>query len=188
MADSVELLLDPLSELFLLEDWAALEAAGLPNQSRHQSFSNSPHVTLAAAGRIDDSFDARLAIAGQGGPAELVTAGFLVFPTRRKYVLARPVIAGDALTGLHRRIWAALDGVADPVPTTVPGAWTPHITLGHGLTADQLAAAIGILRDRAPERLRAGAVRRWDAQEKRLILLAGGGDAGLTGSGDVGAQ
>ena len=49
MADSVELLLDPPSELVLLEDWAVLEAAGLPNQSRHLSFSNSPHVTLAAA-------------------------------------------------------------------------------------------------------------------------------------------
>ncbi|WP_247827457.1 2'-5' RNA ligase family protein [Arthrobacter antioxidans] len=187
MADSVELLLDPPSELVLLEDWAALEAAGLPNQSRHQSFSNSPHVTLAAAGRIDDPYDARLATAAQDGPMELATAGFLVFPTRRKYVLARQVVAGDALTGLHHRIWAALDGVEDPVPTTVPGAWTPHITLGHGLTADQLAAALGILRDRAPDRLRAGAVRRWDAQEKRLVLL-GGGDAWTAGSGDVGPQ
>ncbi|PPB48704.1 hypothetical protein C4K88_13380 [Arthrobacter pityocampae] len=187
MADSVELLLDPPSETFLLEDWAALEAAGLPNQSRHLSFSNSPHITLAAAGRIDDRYDAFLACAAQDGPTGLVTAGFLVFPTRRKYVLARQVIGSDALTGLHRRIWAALDGVEDPVPTTVPGAWTPHITLGHGLTADQLAAALGILRDRPAEGLRAGAVRRWDAQEKQLVLLGGGG-AGAAASGDVRAE
>ncbi|MHA7283309.1 2'-5' RNA ligase family protein [Arthrobacter sp. TMS2-4] len=188
MADSVELLLDPPSELVLLEDWAVLEAAGLPNQSRHQSFSNSPHVTLAAAGRIDDRYDALLADAAQDGPTDLATAGFLVFPTRRKYVLARQVVAADDLTALHHRIWTALDGVDEPVPTTVPGTWTPHITLGHGLTADQLAAALGILRDRAPERLRAGAVRRWDAHGKRLILLGGGDEAPAAASGDVGAQ
>ncbi|WP_434995177.1 2'-5' RNA ligase family protein [Arthrobacter sp. Ld5] len=188
MADSVELLLDPPSELVLLEDWAVLEAAGLPNQSRHLSFSNSPHVTLAAAGRIDDRYDARLADAARGGPTELAAAGFLVFPTRRRYVLARQVIGSDALTGLHRRIWAALEGVDDPAPTTVPGAWTPHITLGHGLTADQLATAIGLLRDRAAERLGAGAVRRWDAHEKRLILLGGDEEVPAAASGDVGAQ
>ncbi|MHA7240467.1 2'-5' RNA ligase family protein [Arthrobacter sp. TMS1-12-1] len=188
MADSVELLLDAPSELVLLEDWAALEAAGLPNQSRHRSFSNAPHVTLAAAGRIDDSHDARLASAAQGDRMELVTGGFLVFPTRRHYVLARQVVPGTALTGLHRRVWSALDRVADPVPTTVPEAWTPHITLGHGLTADQLAAALGVLRDRSPQRLRAGAVRRWDAHEKRLILLADGGGAEVGESEDVGTQ
>ncbi|MHA7210447.1 2'-5' RNA ligase family protein [Arthrobacter sp. MDT1-65] len=173
MADSVELLLGPASEGFLLEDWAALEAAGLPNQSQHQSFSNAPHITLAAAARIDDRYDADLAAAA-GDALELVTAGFLVFPTRRKFVLARQVVADVDLTELHRRLWAALDGVPDAVPTTVPGAWTPHITLGHGLTADQLAVALGILRDRQLGRLDAGIVRRWDAKEKRLVLLAGG--------------
>ncbi len=173
MADSVELLLDPASDRFLLEDWAALEAEGLPNQSQHQSFSNAPHITLAAAARIDDRYDDDLAAAAGNDALDLTTAGFLVFPTRRSFVLARQVVAGAALTGLHRRIWSALDGVADPVPTTVRGAWTPHITLAHGLTADQLAAALGILRTRPPERLTAGVTRRWDAREKRLILLGG---------------
>lgn len=188
MADSVELLLDPASDLVLLEDWAALEAEGLPNQSRHQSFSNAPHITLAAAARIDDRYDADLAAAAEGDPLELVTAGFLVFPTRRAFVLARQVVADADLTGLHRRIWFALDGVAGPVPTTVRGSWTPHITLAHGLTADQLAAALGILRTRPPESLTAGATRRWDAKEKRLVLLGGGGIDWSQGSGDVRAQ
>ena len=35
---------------------------------------------------------------------ELAIAGLLVFPTRRKYVLARQVVAADALTALHRRV------------------------------------------------------------------------------------
>ena len=174
MADDVELLLAPASEAFLLEDWAALEAAGLPNQSQHQSFSNAPHITLAAAARIDDRYDVDLASAAEGDALELVMAGFLVFPTRRKFVLARHVVADAALTELHLRIWHALDGVPDAVPTTVPGAWTPHITLGHGLTADQLASALDLLRHRPPERLDAGIVRRWDANEKRLVLLGGG--------------
>ena len=50
------------------------------------------------------------------------------------------------------------------------------------------SAALGILRDRAPERLRAGAVRRWDAHGKRLILLGGDDEAPAAASGDVGAQ
>jgi 2'-5' RNA ligase len=181
MADSIELLLDPSSDLRLLEDWSALEAAGLPNQSRHQSFSNAPHITLAAATRIDDRYDADLAAASVGPALELVTAGFLVFPTRRKFVLARQVVADTALTALHRRVWFALEGVPEAVPTTVRGAWTPHITLGHGLTAEQLGAALELLRDRPPARLTAGIVRRWDAKEKRLILLGGGGRPAQSG-------
>lgn len=187
MADSVELLLDPASDLFLLEDWAALEAEGLPNQSRHQSSSNAPHITLAAATRIDDRYDDDLAAAAEDDPLELTTAGFLVFPTRRKFVLARQVVADAALAGLHRRVWFALDGVPDAVPTTVRGSWTPHITLAHGLTADQLAAALGILRNRPPGRLGAGVLRRWDAQEKRLVLLGGGG-VQWRASGALGSQ
>lgn len=175
MADSVELLLDPASHAFLLEDWAALEAGSLPNQSQHQSFSNAPHLTLAAATPIDERYDAELADAAEGEALELATAGFLVFPTRRKYVLARHVVGGAALADLHGRIWAALDGVEGAVPTTVPGAWTPHITVAHGLTAEQLAAALEILRHRASGSLTAGMVRRWDAREKRLVLLGGGG-------------
>lgn len=175
MADSVELLLGPASHGFLLEDWAALEAEGLPNQSQHQSFSNAPHITLAAATRIDDTYDDALAAATGAAELTLTTAGFLVFPTRRKFVLARQVVADDPLIEAHRSIWRALEGIADPVPTTVPGAWTPHITLSHGLTAEQLAAALGVLRGRPAEGLTAGVTRRWDAREKRLVLLGGGG-------------
>ncbi|MUK02360.1 2'-5' RNA ligase family protein [Vibrio cholerae] len=187
MTDSVELLLDPSSDRFLREDWEALEAEGLPNQSRHQSSSNAPHITLAAATRIDDRYDERLA-AVVDGQVPLVTAGFLVFPTRRSFVLARQIVAGDALTDLHRRVWGALDGVEGAVPTTASGAWTPHVTVAHGLSAEQLAAALGVLRNRPSEQLVAGIVRRWDAQEKRLVLLGGGGVRRPSGSGDLGAQ
>lgn len=188
MADSVELLLDPASDSFLLDDWAALEAADLPNQSRHQSWSNSPHITLAAATRIDDRYDDDLASAAEGEALRLSGTGLLVFPTRRKFVLARQVVADVALTGLHRRIWLALDGVAEPVPTTIRGVWTPHITLAHGLTAAQIATALDILRDRPPEQLTAGVVRRWDSAQKRLVLLGGGGVDWPSGSGGSAAD
>lgn len=175
MADDVELLLDPASHRFLLEDWAALEAEDLPNLGRHQSFSNAPHITLAAATRIDDRYDDELAASVGGDPLTLVTAGLLVFPGRRKFVLGRHVIADEALTDLHRRVWRALDGVEDQVPTTVRGSWTPHITISHGLTAEQLAAAFVILKNRPVERLTGGIVRRWDAKGQKLVTLGGGG-------------
>lgn len=175
MADDVELLLDPASDLVLHGDWDALEAEGLPNQGRHQSFSNAPHITLAAAPRIDDRFDVDLAAAVEGDALNLVTAGLLVFPGRRKFVLARHVVAGEELARLHRRVWSVLHEVADPVPTTVPHGWTPHITISHGLTAEQLAAAFVILKDRRVGQLTGGIIRRWDAKEKRLVALGGGG-------------
>lgn len=175
MADSIELLLDPASHCFLLEDWATLEAEGLPNQSQHRSFSNAPHITLAAAARIDARYDDALAQTVEDIAVPLTTAGFLVFPTRRAFVLARQVVADTALSEVHRSVWGALDGIAEPVPTTVPGAWTPHITLAHKLSAEQLAVALGVLRDRPAHPLNAGIMRRWDAQEKRLVLLGGGG-------------
>lgn len=175
MADSVELLLDPESHDLLLDDWSALEAEDLPNQGRHQSFSNAPHITLAAATRIDARYDADLAAAAAGPALTLVTAGLLVFPTRRKFVLARHVVADVALTALHRRVWFALEAVAEPVPTTVRGSWTPHITIAHGLTAEQLAAACVILKNRPVDRLGSGTVRRWDAKNQQLVTLGGGG-------------
>ncbi|THJ68636.1 2'-5' RNA ligase family protein [Arthrobacter echini] len=174
MADSVELLLDPAADLFIREDWATLERAGLPNLSNHGSGSNAPHITLVAASRIDDRYDEELAAASQGAPFEIATAGFIVFPTRRKFVLARQVVASTALGGLHSRIWSALDGLAGSVPLTVRESWTPHITLAHSLTSDQLAAAFDVLRERKPERLGAGPVRRWDSHDKRIILFGGG--------------
>lgn len=173
MADSVELLLDASADLFIREDWAALEHEGLPNLSRHGSASNAPHVTLAAASRIDDRYDADLTAAATAAPPGLVTAGFIVFPMRRKFVLARQVVVDQNLTNLHHRIWCALNGLSDAVPTTRAGVWTPHLTLSHSLTAEQLADALGVLRERTPERLRTGPVRRWDALEKQLILLGG---------------
>jgi 2'-5' RNA ligase len=175
MADDVELLLDPASDLVLHGDWDALEAEDLPNQGRHPSFSNAPHITLAAAPRIDDRYDVDLAAAVEGPALTLLTAGLLVFPGRRKFVLARHVVADAAVSALHRRVWFALEEVADPVPTTIRGAWTPHITISHGLTAEQLAAALVILRNRPAERLVGGIVRRWDAKEKKLVTLGGGG-------------
>lgn len=174
MTDSVELLLEPEAERYVLEDWAVLEREGLPNLSRHGSWSNAPHITLAAASRIHDRYDAGLATAAISDPFELVVGGFLVFPTRRKFVLARQIVTGDALSDLHRRVWSALDGLPDSVPLTEGGLWTPHITLAHSMTAGQLAAALDVLRERAPERLGAGPVRRWDSREKRVVLLAGG--------------
>jgi 2'-5' RNA ligase len=175
MADSIELLLDPASNASVLEDWAALETADLPNQSRHQSFSNAPHITLAAAARIDDGYDDALVEAVEGGELTLASAGFLVFPTRRKFVLARQVVADRPVVKLYDRVWRALAGVPDAVPTTVRGAWTPHITVAHGLTAEQVATALELLRHRPQEHLTTSLVRRWDAQEKRLVLLGGGG-------------
>ncbi|WP_026549452.1 2'-5' RNA ligase family protein [Arthrobacter sp. Br18] len=171
MTDSVELLLDPVAQNAVLEDWKALEDTGLPNSSRHASWSNSPHITLAAAARIDAEHDAGLAAAAQALPIALATAGLLVFPTRNKFVLARQVVCSPAMMELHRRIWAVL-AVAHPVPTTMAGQWTPHLTLARGLTAEELARAAAAISRRELPPLHAVAARRWDSVGKAVVLLA----------------
>ncbi|WP_049822571.1 2'-5' RNA ligase family protein [Arthrobacter sp. H41] len=171
MTDSVELLLDPSGEHAVLEDWRALEDLDLPNQSRHASSSNSPHLTLLAAARIDAGHDAGLASAVQGLPYALATAGLLVFPTKHKYVLARQVVPSPEMIRLHQRIWS-VHAAADPAPNTAPGRWTPHITLARGLSAEQLGQAVAAVARRELPPLSAVAARRWDGGAKVVVPLA----------------
>ena len=92
----------------------------------------------------------------------------------RGLVLVRLVVVRAELLDLHARVHAALEPSEHDARHTTPGHWTPHVTLAHRMTPDQLARAIEVL-DEAPTapldgaRLVAG--RRWDGTAKVVTEL-----------------
>ena len=173
--DSIELLVDDDTEAALRSEWALLEAAGLPNAGRTTSETNRPHVTLVAASVLDDRSDA--AAAAVPLPLAFRTGGLIVFPGPRTSVLSRLVVASEPLLALQG-IVAALPSASPPVPTSLAGAWTAHLTLARRLGSDELARAVDVLRGHPEVEGSFTALRRWDATARVTTLLAGGDAAG----------
>jgi 2'-5' RNA ligase len=174
---SLELLLDDGTSAAVREQWDRLAAAGLPSQARHAGDSNAPHVTVAVrTGALPGDLDAEIARAAGPLPLALVVGGLLVF-ARRRCVLARAVVPSAELLGLHAGVHDVLEArVATTGPSAAfldPGAWTPHVTLARGLSADQVGVAVGLLSPVADLAANAVALRRWDAGARRTWVVAG---------------
>ncbi|MHA7273470.1 MULTISPECIES: 2'-5' RNA ligase family protein [unclassified Arthrobacter] len=168
--DSIELLLDEGSEQFILREWEALQAAGLPSRASHRSPHNRPHITLVAAPAITGNRDEQTG-AGLNLPLAFTCGGMLLFNAGRKgYVLARQVICTAELLMLHRGVHDA-GAVAGAAHTSLPGRWIPHITLANAVPGEQLAAALDVVGAPMPEGSVVGA-RRWDSQAKTITSLA----------------
>lgn len=173
---SLELLFDDAAEASVRADWDRLTEAGLPSSGRHRSVSNLPHITLVAAPSLAPAtvagVDDRVAAAAGFVDLPLVSAGVLLFgPRRGTYVLVRQVVTTPELFELHRRVCAAVGPVPGQVRTSVPGAWTPHVTLARRMTAEQVAAALQVL-EPPLEPLRAVGLRRWDSDARTVVQLA----------------
>ena len=173
---SIELLLDAATDAAVRDQWQALRAAELPTQADHPGDSNAPHVTLAARPLFDDAADERLREAFAAALPLPVDLGSLVVfgAPPRGLVLVRLVVVRAELLDLHARVHDALERSEHDARHTTPGHWTPHVTLAHRMTPDQLARAIEVL-DEAPAapldgaRLVAG--RRWDGTAKLVTEL-----------------
>jgi 2'-5' RNA ligase len=173
---SLELLLDDDADASVRADWDRLVEAGLPSSGRHRSPSNAPHITLVAAPALDPAtvpgIDDRVAGAAGFVDLPLVSAGVLLFgPRRGTYVLVRQVILTPELLELHRRVCAAAGPAPGQIRTSLPGSWTPHITLARRLSAQQVAAALQVIQP-PPEPLRAVGLRRWDSDTRTVVRLA----------------
>ncbi|MBP2214913.1 2'-5' RNA ligase family protein [Arthrobacter sp. CAN_C5] len=167
--DSIELLLDDVSEQLVRHDWDALLAAGLPSRASHTSPHNRPHITLVAAPAITADRDDRV---GQGSGLPLIfgCSGILLFNAgRRGYVLARQVVCGADLLALHRRVHD-VGQIDAPAGTTLPDAWVPHITLANAVPPERLADALAVLSTTMLEG-QLVAMRRWDSRAKTVTAL-----------------
>lgn len=172
MTQSLELLLDPQLDAAVRGQWATLIEAGLPSQGRHRGPSNAPHITLAVADRVPEEVERALGRLAGPLPIDVRLTGLLCFarPNGRQ-ILVRSVVMSAALLELHARAARAYHGLPGIDRLLAPGNWAPHVTLGHGLTPDQVGRAIEILgHDREPTG-RAVALRRWDSDTRNAWVL-----------------
>lgn len=159
---SAELLLDLASEGTVIAQWAQLIEADLPSAGRHTGASNRPHITLAVREWMDA---AALAPAASALPLPVTLGGTLLFGHGGRFVLARQVVVSGGLLALHRRV-AEIVGPAEPrYATTRPDEWTPHVTLGRRLSAEQVGLALSVLSADPIEGTAVG-LRVWDAVAK----------------------
>ena len=163
---SIELTFDPETDAAIRAQWDGLASADLPSLASHAGATNRPHVTLAAGDSLVDAFAERGEFAL---PIEARFGGILLFSlSKGRFVLARAVVVSSPLLAMHSAVHAAVSGVSEQ---TVPGAWSPHVTLSRRLTRDQVAAALPLLGDIPPGAFTA--VRLWDSVEKTITPLAG---------------
>ena len=170
---SLELVTDAAADAVVRREWALLESAGLPSQARHTGESNRPHVTLLVRTRLRDI--AAEALEDQL-PIALTLGAPVIFGRGRTRVLARSVVPSAALLRLHAAVHA-LAGPGDDAAHTLPGEWTPHVTLARRLPVDRIGEALVALTDAGGEPIEARAVgiRRWDAARRTVSHVAGRG-------------
>jgi 2'-5' RNA ligase len=181
VVQSVELLLDADLDAAVRAQWQRLADAGLPSRARHTGASNRPHVTIAVATAMPPELDPALAEAGAAVlPLPVRLGGMVCFgvPGRRR-VLARLVVPDAGLLAVHQAVAAVLEACPGRPDTTLPGRWTPHVTLARGLDDAQLGAAVALVGDTADSADTsdsAGAavgLRRWDGELRADRLVTG---------------
>lgn len=174
MVQSVELLLDAASDAWVRDTWRRLADSGLPSQENHRSDTNRPHITLAARTVVTLEQDDALSRIVEDLPIPATLGALAVFGdvrSRRGLVLVRSVVADAALLALHRRVAYLLGPDDDSARHFGVGAWTPHVTLGHGFDADQAGAALGLLADGSTMTAQLSQVRRWDGVRRHTWVL-----------------
>ena len=161
---SIELFFDGPTDSLIRADWARLQAAGLPSLAAHTSPSNSPHITFAAGMDLQADGDGPW----QALPINITFSDAIVFPAGPgKYVLARAVLLTAPLLDLHRCLHQGLSGA---LPLTLPGAWTPHVTISRRIPGHQLGTAMDLL-DLRLEGQGTGA-RLWDSSTRTISPLS----------------
>ena len=164
---ALEAVLDPTSDAEVRACWAALDEAGLPSQAQHRGETNAPHVTLVGASMISA---AHVAVArtllAPNLPAEMATAGWVLFGTGRRYTLA-------LLGSVQASLVSAVEVLAGAVGAPRAGAWVPHVTVATRIGAGQFEQAMEVLDGAGlrPERLVLNGIRHWDPVTRTVVPL-----------------
>lgn len=162
---SIELLLDPITEARVRQEWDALAAVRLSSLAAHTAPSNRPHITLLVRTSLAP-FDASELTARL--PVPLTLGAPLLFGVGDRRILVRSVVPSAKLLGLHAALHESVRA-GDDAEHTRPGEWMPHVSLARRLKLTDLPAALrfinGELQGHAVE------LRRWDAASKTITTL-----------------
>ena len=169
MVHSIELVFDPDTEAAIRHIWDDLADAGLPSQAP----ASRPHVTLVVGERIAADVDTLLGPVSQRLPLPCAVGALLLFG-RAKAVLARLVVPTSELLSVHAEVHRlCLPHVSPgPMPNSLPGQWTAHVTLARRIGAGQLGRALRIAGRPSQIDGSFAGMRRWDGS-KRVEHLIG---------------
>jgi hypothetical protein len=169
MVHSIELVFDHDTEAVIRRIWADLAGAGIPSQAP----ASRPHVTLAVAERIAVDVDELLRPASKRLP--LVAAiGAPVLFGRANVVFARLVVPTTELLALHAEVHRLClpHMVPAPMPNSLPGQWTAHVTLARRVGGGQLGRALRIAGRPSQIDVRFAGLRRWDGNKRAEHLIS----------------
>lgn len=163
MVHSIELVFDRDTEAAIRSTWEALAAAGIPSQAP----ASRPHVTLAVAESIGAGVDAALGPVSTRLPLGCRIGAPVLFG-RGSVVFARLVVPTGELLALHAEVHrlCAPHLVGGPLPNSVPGQWTAHVTMARRVGGAQLARALRIAGRPAQIDGTFEGLRRWDGDKK----------------------
>ncbi len=163
MVHSIELLFDAETEATIRHIWDDLAAANIPSQAP----AGRPHVTLVVADRIAEDVDAPLRPLTDRLPLQCIVGASLLLG-RTNAILARLIVPTAGMLGLHAEAHRICGEHLhpEPAPNSLPGRWTPHVTLARRVGGPVLGRALRIA-GRPPliEGTFAG-LRRWNGDKK----------------------
>jgi 2'-5' RNA ligase len=169
MVHSIELVFDRDTEAVIRRIWADLAGAGIPSQAP----ASRPHVTLVVAERIAVEVDELLSPVSKRLP--LVAAiGAPVLFGRANVVFARLVVPTSELLALHAEVHRLCLPylVPAPMPNSLPGQWTGHVTLARRVSGGQLGRAVRIAGRPSQIDGRCAGLRRWDGSKRVEHLIS----------------
>ena len=163
MVHSVELLFDPDTETSVRKIWDDLREAGIPSQAP----AGRPHTTLTVAERIDPEVDLLLASLLPRFPFACQLGAPLFFG-HAKAVLARLLVPTTELLDIHAQVHRmCLPHLhPGPMPNTLPGEWTAHVTVARRVVPARMGLAVQI--GGTPPEIEGTVVglRRWDGNSR----------------------
>lgn len=163
MVHSIELVFDPDTEAAIRRLWDDLSGAGIPSQAP----ASRPHVTLAVAEHISADVDELLRPLLQRLPLGCAVGAPVLFG-RATAVFARLIVPTSELLSLHAEVHRRCRPhlLPTPMPNSLPGQWTAHVTLARRVGGAQLGRALRI--GGRPPQIdgRFAGLRRWDGDKR----------------------
>jgi 2'-5' RNA ligase len=169
MVHSIELVFDHDTEAVVRRIWADLAGAGIPSQAP----ASRPHVTLAVAERIAVDVDELLRPVSKQLPLAVAIGAPVLFG-RANVVFARLVVPTTELLALHAEVHRRClpHIVPAPMPNSLPGQWTAHVTLARRVGGGQLGRALRIAGRPSQIDGRFAGLRRWDGIKRTEHLIS----------------
>jgi hypothetical protein len=163
MVHSIELLFDDETEAKLRRIWDDLSAADLPSRIP----GGRPHVTLVVAERIEPDVDALLRPVAQRLPLGCTVGAPLLFGQSHA-ILARLVVPSADLLALHAEVHRICGAhlVPEPLPHSLPGQWTAHVTLARRVEGAQFGSVLRLAGQPSEIYGNLAGLRRWDGSQR----------------------